>query len=226
MVEHKHVQISIKYSQLEKKTRQQAKHLKILMTPYKTEFAPRLNIHPLEKVGEIGYFQWYPKVVSGRYLTFSQRSYTNNWIRKPVILSELGCFGPCMHHYTDPARYQNFLQRQRRARENKNFSRYQRQWQVRRQPECSDSFFECIQGARDKTDTWFSRACPWCLTEYSISVTSEGALVLQTWRDLGGVDSPFNTVWEQHIDDGDLRGAAMERDPYEIRRRYGIVVEK
>jgi hypothetical protein len=223
MVQQKHVQLAIKYSQLEKKTQWQAKALELLLKPYRTEFAPRLDMHPEEKGQEIGHFQWYPKVVSGRYLTFSQRSFINNWRPELVRWSKLGCFGSCMHQYTDPVRYAHFLARQtatedpRRGGLISSFRR--RRLRARPQPESSDIFFECIQKAFDEHGTWFDGACHLCLTEFSIFVRS-GNLHLQTWRDLGGADSPRNEIWQGHTDDFESGAAGIERCPREIRSRY------
>ncbi|KAM0494069.1 hypothetical protein ACHAP8_008843 [Fusarium lateritium] len=62
VVEAEHVQRAIKYSQLERKTWQQAEYLKLLLEPYQTMFQPEWTLGPRDEAK--CYFQWYPKVVS------------------------------------------------------------------------------------------------------------------------------------------------------------------
>ncbi|CEI65460.1 unnamed protein product [Fusarium venenatum] len=66
MVEHKHVQLATKYSQLEMNTCQQARYLKLLLKPYTTVFKPDYTPGPLYEATELCCFLWYPKIVSVR----------------------------------------------------------------------------------------------------------------------------------------------------------------
>ncbi|KAJ4015051.1 hypothetical protein NW766_005382 [Fusarium irregulare] len=95
MVKHKHIQLSIKYSQLEKKTWEQKKCLNALMKPYKTQFVPDFLKDPRrifkqkKQTKKPGYFQWYPKVVDGRYLTHDRRVFVmERWMQRGHNLSE------------------------------------------------------------------------------------------------------------------------------------------
>ncbi|KAK6718742.1 hypothetical protein SNK05_001890 [Fusarium graminearum] len=219
MVEHKHVQLAIKYSELESRNLWQAIYLRLLLKPFKTVFRPRFRPGPLCSAKETCSFQWCPKVVSGRYLTFTQRRFTNNWEDKPVEMHRLAPFGSCMHQFTDPERFGHFLQRQRLYGSQMKRQSKQRQ-RFRLHPECSDPFFECLQNAYNTHGVWFDGACPWCLTEFSMRVQS-GELVVNTWRDLGGCGSPLNPDWRSHtyyVDTG--TEDVIERCPWEIRSRY------
>ncbi|EMT64696.1 hypothetical protein FOC4_g10007378 [Fusarium odoratissimum] len=97
LLKHKHVQMSLKYDRLEKKTHQQKSFLKTLLEPYHTDFSPGLEMHPLDKCGAVGHFESHPKLVSGRYLLFNQWTFTNPWKDGTIVLGELGRFGACEH---------------------------------------------------------------------------------------------------------------------------------
>ncbi|RGP70070.1 f-box cyclin [Fusarium longipes] len=226
MVDHEHVQLAIKYNQLEHKKRWQKRFLKIVLRPHKTRFEPRFYGHPdNEKVEEICYFEGYTKVISGRYITFSQRRFTNKDPLDPMRISKLGSFGSCTHQHTSPVRYGHFLRRKGllsvRGSSRHHIGGPTSVWRHQRplEPECSDLFFSSIYRASCEHGTWFDGACPWCLTEFSICF-KEGDLVLKTWRDLGGADSPLNDVWLKHT--GEYQGEEMAeiRCPTEIRSRY------
>ncbi|OBS27737.1 hypothetical protein FPOA_01680 [Fusarium poae] len=224
MAEFKHVRLAIGYSQLETKTCQQARYLKLLLEPYKTVFKPDYMPGPLGKAMELGYFKQYPKVVSGRYLTFSQRRFINNRNYTPVELYKLGCFGACMHQYTKPERYEDFLARQSQAMW-KRFTDDQTgpKGPNRRHPECSDPFYQCLRNAYYMHGIWFDDLCPWCLTEFSVCVTKSGDLVINTWRDLGNADTPMNNDWWNHLDYFPHARCDTGRNPWVIRTRYGNV---
>ncbi|RGP75424.1 f-box containing [Fusarium sporotrichioides] len=57
MVEHKHVQLAIKYSQLERKTWQQSMYHKLLLQHYKTVFRPDFKAGDLCEAMDICYFE-------------------------------------------------------------------------------------------------------------------------------------------------------------------------
>jgi hypothetical protein len=216
MVEHKHVQLSIKYSQPENKTDAQLEHLTNLMRSYQTLFVPLFYVHRRPHTGEMGHFQWCPKVVNGRYLTFSQRRFPNETGER-VTWANLGRFGSCSHQYTYPMKYIEFLLR----KEDMDQARHHRECHQRNMfgRKCSYKFSVCLQDAFDSPGTWFDGACCACLSEFSICLTSEG-LMVRTWKDFGGTDSPSNRVWREHT--CGHGGWYPNRDPREIRSRYQI----
>jgi hypothetical protein len=224
MVEHKHVQMSIKYSQLEKKTRWQSKYLQVLLKPYKTKFNPMLDCPPSKWDASIGYFESYPKVISGRYLLYTERSFTTNFTSIPALLQLLGPFGPCLHQYTDPKRYDEY-QRQKAlddemmALTGEAPSYYNSYCMSSLQPQCSEQFFSSIQQATAEKNTWVNGYCYWCRTEYSICVTN-ACITLRAWRDLGGCNAPHNYTWQEHLSPL-VFGPGEMRDPLSIRTLYG-----
>ncbi|KAG8355967.1 hypothetical protein FVEN_g13157 [Fusarium venenatum] len=208
-------------------TCQQARYLKLLLKPYTTVFKPDYTPGPLYEATELCCFLWYPKIVSGRYLTFSQRSFTNNCDNKPVELGNLGCFGACMHQVTDPEQYEHFLVRQRRAMwerpmEDQTHSNHEPKQLMGWHPECSDPFYECLQNAYYMHGIWFDGMCPWCLTEFSVCIEKSGDLVINTRRDLGDADTPLDDWWD-HADYFTHARNDTGRNPWVIRARYGVV---
>lgn len=218
MIKHKHIQLSIKYSQLEKKTWEQKKCLNALMKPYKTQFVPgflkdpRRTFKQMQQTKKPGYFQWYPKVVDGRYLTHDRRVFVmERWMQRG--LSYLGCFGPCSHQYADSTRYNSFLNRERYGESARSPLKGHNLSED--QPECSDKFFACLRDAFNSPGTKFDGACHLCLTEFSIHLASK-KLVIRTWRDLGDLSS--DRVWLEQTDE--TEGWYPDRNPREIRSRY------
>ncbi|KAM0247537.1 hypothetical protein ACHAP5_003986 [Fusarium lateritium] len=108
MFEHKHVQLSIKYSQLEEKTPRQKKYLKALLKPYETRFHSMLVDPPGKEDGSIGYYKACPKVVSGRYLLYTKRTFKTNVTSIQGLLEYHVPFGACRHQYTEPRRYEEY----------------------------------------------------------------------------------------------------------------------
>jgi hypothetical protein len=224
MVEHKHVQMSIKYSQIENKTRWQKEYLKVLLKPYETKFKPLLSFPPGKRDTNLGYFKSYPKVVSGRYLLYTERIFVTSFGSISTLLELQGTFGPCLHQYTNMERFDAYQRKKafgdgatalhEEATHHQNCY-CMAGWQL----ECSEPFFLSIQQAIAEMNTWVDGCCYWCRTEYSIRIT-DGCITLRAWRDLGGCGSPDNHVWQQHwkclvFGPGELR------DPLRIRTLYG-----
>lgn len=153
MVEHKHVQMSIKYSQLENKTRRQKEYLKVLMKPYETKFNPLLSFHPSKRGASLGYFKSHPKVVSGRYLLYTKRAFVSNCGPISTLLDLQGTFGPCLHQYRNMERFIAYQRKKAFGDEtmalheeetpHQNYHCMTAGWQ----PECSESFFLSIRQA-------------------------------------------------------------------------------
>ncbi|KAF4970702.1 hypothetical protein FSARC_2333 [Fusarium sarcochroum] len=189
MLEHKHVQIAVKYSQLQNKTLRQKRYLKALLKPYETEFSPGFEMHPNYASSLIGKFWTCPKIVSGSYLVF------NKWhfIKKdgPIHLGELRRFGPCLHQYVEPRRYHNFIRRKLYSTigcsiEQATGTYLMPKWGSNHR-DCSDKFFGCLRLAFHK----------------------EGKPV-----------NGFNAICVEGLRRS-LLAFKSERDPLEIRARYG-----
>jgi hypothetical protein len=224
MVEHKHVQMSIKYSQLEKKTRWQRKYLEVLLKPYNTKFDPMFKYPSRKWDVSTGYFKSCPKVVSGRYLLYTERSFTTNFAYRPAHIDQQGPFGPCLHQYTDRKRYEEY--QWQKALDDRTMALFGEVPSYRNslcmsilQPQCSEPFFLSIQQAFAEKNTWVDGYCYWCRTEYSICVTY-ACITLRAWRDLGGCNAPHNYTWQEHLSPV-VFGPGEERDPRSIRTLYG-----
>ncbi|KAH7270774.1 uncharacterized protein BKA55DRAFT_498857 [Fusarium redolens] len=211
LIRHRHIQMSLKYDRLEKKTRQQKSFLKTLLKPYHTDFSAGLEMHPLDKFGAVGHFESHPKLVSGRYLLFNQWTYTNPWKDGTIVLKELGRFGACKHQRMTETGWGEFVMRQRWRQNFRWFGIADG---------FSEPFFLCVDEAFNNPGCQVDGMCPYCLTEFSICATTK-MMQMRVWRDLGIEDARWTPVWRTQLGGIDLDGLPRGDDCLEIRSRYG-----
>lgn len=108
-VEHRHVQLALKYARLNDPKWKHQGHLQRLTTPYHYTFYSPLDVD----IGISGRYSAYPKVVNGRYLLFAIWTYreARTKVLQNSIISLLLC--PHLHNYRGISRHNEFFTQSR-----------------------------------------------------------------------------------------------------------------
>lgn len=163
---HRHVELTLKYARLESQKRTHQKHLQRLLAPHHAASKSPRDIGVAE--GILAQRSFYPKVVDGRYLLFTIRTYLGAGAtisRQSIKFIEI-----CPHLYSFAGlRLRNGLKLDMDMILYSAFSA----------PPNYRSFFPCLA----------------CGTDVSIQVSPERAIVC-TWQDLGPEGTVYDPNWE------------------------------
>ncbi|KAL7892200.1 hypothetical protein HDV63DRAFT_398793 [Trichoderma sp. SZMC 28014] len=163
---HRHIELTLKYVRLKSSKKEHRKHLQRLLAPHHFQTQSPHSISVAE--GILAQKSFYPKVVDGRYLLLTVRTYLGT--STPVSPQSIKSLLICPHQYT----FGSF----RRRNEMKIYL---------------DTVFYMAFSAPPNTP--FFCSCLACGTDISIQTSPERILVC-AWQDLGPEATVYDPDWE------------------------------
>lgn len=199
-LDYRHVQLTLKYARISATNQAYQGYLKALLKPVETSFTTELGIpnwlHTKHSV--------FPKVVAGRYLLQSVYFYLEN--RTVVTRETIGELRVCLHQRCAPGQAGM-----------SNFFRSGPSILAIPLPQpYGTTLGETAEAAFNDMGHEKCGHCPLCLTDFSVYVTPQRAVV-SVWQDLGAEGSPLDPAWVTHT-----RKFRRDHDVY-ISHRPGAV---
>ncbi|KND90959.1 hypothetical protein TOPH_04341 [Tolypocladium ophioglossoides CBS 100239] len=164
-IDHRHVQLALKYTRMKDVNNVYQEYLKALLKPVYTSFFTHPGFTFLLQTMQATY----PKVVDGRYLIQSVYSYLA--AHTAVTRGAVGDLEVCLH--------QGF------------YSTWDLPWRH------SSSLSDAMDAAFHDIGHEKCGSCPLCLTDFSVYITPERAIV-RVWQDLGPEGSALEPAWGTH----------------------------
>ncbi|POR39602.1 Uncharacterized protein TPAR_00211 [Tolypocladium paradoxum] len=165
-LDHRHVQLTLKYARMKDANNTHQQYLKALLAPVYASFTTQSGFPNMLHTGHAVY----PKVVAGRYLLLSVYTYLEN--HTVVTKEAMGKLRICLHQGFAPGR--TGLSRQH-----------------------STGLCYTTEAAFHDLGHEKCGFCPLCLTDFSVCVTPECAIIC-VWQDLGPEGSPLEPAWGTH----------------------------
>lgn len=163
---HRHVELTLKYTRLKSQKKKHRKHLQRLLAPHHFQTRSPHSISVAE--GILAQSSFYPKVVDGRYLLLTVRTYFG--VETPVSPRSIKSLIICPHLYS----FGIFNRRNGMVRD-------------------LDALFHIAFSAPPNTPIFYS--CLACGTEISIQISPERVVVC-AWQDLGPEATVYDPDWE------------------------------
>ncbi|KAL7953133.1 hypothetical protein V8C34DRAFT_318434 [Trichoderma compactum] len=180
---HRHLQLTLKYTRLNKLEPKYENYLKSLIAPYHTYLRPNdLDINKVKRKYSV-----YPKVVNGRYLLHTVWRYYQ--AKGPISMQSMGYILICPHREghsptdTPVGFFAGHISPDTQAEAN---------GAVTIDP--SQGLYVCIERAFRLLHTEVCSSCIYCTTDFSVRA-SHKEVVVSVWQDFGGEDTAFSPEW-------------------------------
>ncbi|KAL6695313.1 hypothetical protein J3F84DRAFT_394885 [Trichoderma pleuroticola] len=179
---HRHLQLTLKYTRLNKMEPRYENYLKSLIAPYHTYLRPNdLDINKIKRNYSV-----YPKVVDGRYLLHTVWRY--GIAKSPISMQSMGHISICPHREGhSPADTLGFY-----AGRMSPDTQVETNGAVTNDPR--DGLDVCIERAFRLLHTEVCSSCIYCTTDFSVRA-SQKEVVVSVWQDFGGEDTVFSPEW-------------------------------
>ncbi|KAL6792540.1 hypothetical protein GGI42DRAFT_364001 [Trichoderma sp. SZMC 28013] len=180
---HRHLQLTLKYTRLNKMEPKYENYLKSLIAPYHTYLRPNdLDINKVKRKYSV-----YPKVVNGRYLLHTVWRY--RIAKRPISMQSMGYISICPHRedhsptYTLGGFYAGRKSPDTQAAMNGVVTIDPRH-----------GLHACIERAFRLLHTEVCSSCKYCTTDFSVRA-SRREIIVSVWQDFGGEDTAFSAEW-------------------------------
>ncbi|PTB47943.1 hypothetical protein M431DRAFT_501653 [Trichoderma harzianum CBS 226.95] len=180
---HIHVQLTLKYTRLNKMEQRYEDYLKSLIAPYHKYLRPNdLDTNKVKRKYSV-----YPKIVNGRYLLHTVWRYYQ--AKGPISMQSMGYISICPHREgpsltgTLTEFYASRMSLDTQAETN---------GAVNNDPR--NGLDVCIERAFRLLHTEVCSSCIYCTTDFSVRA-SQKEVVVSVWQDFGGEDTAFSTEW-------------------------------
>ncbi|KAM6486236.1 hypothetical protein HDV62DRAFT_403553 [Trichoderma sp. SZMC 28011] len=162
-----YVQLTLKYTRLNKMEPRYENYLKSLIAPYHTYLRPNdLDINKVKRKYSV-----FPKIVNGRYLLHTVWRYYQ--AKSPISMQSMGYISICPHRQGPSLTTET----------NGTVTNDTR-----------DGLDVCIERAFRLLHTEVCSSCIYCNTDFSVRA-SQKEIVVSVWQDFGGEDTAFSPEW-------------------------------
>ncbi|KAK7415684.1 hypothetical protein QQX98_005719 [Neonectria punicea] len=177
-IDHRHVQLALKYTRMELANKKHRQYLKDLLAPHHVNYD--VNGWPSDVKSDLQ-LSSYSKIANGRYLLLSVLQFKMN--KKPVTPFTIGRRLICRHQQLRPIEYYRPSELGELVRHGSQDPEF-KLWRA------VGTAFE-MEGA-EVTDS-----CPLCPMDFLVQASPE-RVTLQVWHDLGPEGSPLDQAWRIH----------------------------
>lgn len=178
-----YVQLTLKYTRLNKMEPRYENYLKSLIAPYHTYLRPNdLDINKVKRKYSV-----FPKIVNGRYLLHTVWRYYQ--AKSPISMQSMGYISICPHRQ-GPSLTSTLVE----FHAGRMFPVTQAETNGTVTNDTRDGLDVCIERAFRLLHTEVCSSCIYCNTDFSVRA-SQKEIVVSVWQDFGGEDTAFSPEW-------------------------------